>query len=153
MTTPEFLNRLECVRSRGPGKWSARCPGHKDKTPSLTITEGERGLLVRCFSGCGLHGICEACGVTIRDLFYDSLPYDPEQRRAAAQQRANARRKRDYEARKLGRLLDACKNAERFLQSRQSEDISGWSHDRLDRELSLLADAYKTLEVDPYGTR
>lgn len=152
MTATELLERLECVRSRGPGKWSARCPGHKDKTPSLTITEGERGLLLKCFSGCGLQGICEACGVTIRDLFYDSLSSDPEQRKAAAQQRAAACRKREYEGRKLGRMLDACREAESFLRSRQKLDISSWSSERLDRELSLIADAHHILEHDRYAT-
>ncbi len=38
--------------------WLCRCPvpghgqGRGDRTPSLSITDGERGLLVRCFAGC-----------------------------------------------------------------------------------------------------
>ena len=40
------------------GRWNgssgvARCPGHDDKTPSLSISDGENGrLLVRCHAGC-----------------------------------------------------------------------------------------------------
>jgi putative DNA primase/helicase len=30
----------------------ARCPVHNDRTPSLSIADGERGLLVKCFAGC-----------------------------------------------------------------------------------------------------
>ena len=29
-----------------------RCPAHTDKTPSLSIRQGDRGLLVTCFAGC-----------------------------------------------------------------------------------------------------
>lgn len=29
-----------------------RCPAHADRTPSLSIRQGDRGLLVTCFAGC-----------------------------------------------------------------------------------------------------
>ena len=32
---------------------TARCPCHEDRTPSLSISDGEDGrLLVNCFAGC-----------------------------------------------------------------------------------------------------
>ena len=31
---------------------TCRCPAHSDKTPSLSIRQGDRGLLVTCFAGC-----------------------------------------------------------------------------------------------------
>ena len=39
------------------GEWhgnvaTCRCPAHTDKTPSLSIRQGDRGLLVTCFAGC-----------------------------------------------------------------------------------------------------
>ena len=39
------------------GTWSGhvamcRCPAHADKDPSLSIRQGDRGLLVTCFAGC-----------------------------------------------------------------------------------------------------
>ncbi len=39
------------------GKWSGqsalcRCPAHDDKSPSLSIRQGDRGFLVHCFAGC-----------------------------------------------------------------------------------------------------
>jgi hypothetical protein len=39
------------------GKWHGntamcRCPAHTDNTPSLSIRQGDRGLLVTCFAGC-----------------------------------------------------------------------------------------------------
>jgi putative DNA primase/helicase len=33
--------------------WMARCPAHEDRTPSLSITDGDNGkVLVRCYAGC-----------------------------------------------------------------------------------------------------
>jgi hypothetical protein len=42
------------LRARRSGKnWVARCPAHRDHTPSLSITEGRDGRpLVHCHSGC-----------------------------------------------------------------------------------------------------
>lgn len=53
--------------------------------------------------------------------------------------------------RKFGRLVDACREAEHFLHSRQPVNISTWSDDRLNHELNLIADAYRILEADPYA--
>jgi hypothetical protein len=72
MTTPELISLLDGVRSRGTGKWSARCPSHPDQNPSLSISEGERGLLVKCWGGCTLDEITAALGIEIKDLFFDT---------------------------------------------------------------------------------
>lgn len=29
-----------------------RCPAHDDHTPSLSLRQGDRGILVTCFAGC-----------------------------------------------------------------------------------------------------
>jgi hypothetical protein len=39
------------------GKWHGysalcRCPAHEDRTPSLSLRQGDRGILVHCFAGC-----------------------------------------------------------------------------------------------------
>src|SRR3546814_13584907 len=39
------------------GTWYGRtamclCPAHADRTPSLSIRQGDRGILVTCFAGC-----------------------------------------------------------------------------------------------------
>lgn len=72
MTAHELLSQLDGVRSRGTGKWSARCISHQDKTPSLSISEGERGLLVKCWAGCTLNEITAALGIEIKDLFFNA---------------------------------------------------------------------------------
>jgi len=150
MTSAELLSFFGHVRLRGPGRWLACCPAHEDREPSLSISEGERGHLLHCFSGCALADICRSIGLAERDLFYAQAS-DPQTRREAARQRAHERRQRDVSVRKRGRLLDACKLAERFLESRRNMDISDWSDEHLGWELELIADAYQLLEHDPYG--
>ncbi len=79
MTARELLTRLEGVRPRGAGKWSACCPAHDDTHPSLAIAEGERGVLVKCWGGCPLPAITAALGLAIKDLFFET-PTGPGQR-------------------------------------------------------------------------
>ena len=52
-------------------KLIARCPAHKDKTPSLSVTIGDNGdcVLLHCFTGCPTDEIVAALGWTMRDLF------------------------------------------------------------------------------------
>lgn len=150
MTAEDFLARLNQVRTRGANRWLACCPAHEDREPSLSISEGERGLLLHCFSGCALADICRSIGLAERDLFY-AQEAAPRARREAARQRAHERRQREVLARKRSRRLDACKHAERFLESRRGLDISQWSDNHLNRELSRIADAYAILEKDPYA--
>jgi hypothetical protein len=142
------------AKANGPDQWLGHCPAHKSqRNRDLSIALRDRKILLNCFASCSLDTILPTIGLELKDLFLDCLNADPQKRKAAAQQRAAARRKREYEARKLGRLLDACREAEQFIQSRQGVEISTCPDDQLDRELSLLAEAYKTLEADPYGTR
>ena len=65
-----ILGRLDAVRETGPGRWSARCPAHDDRHPSLTIRETPDGtLLVRCWAGCDVGAVVESVGLQLADLF------------------------------------------------------------------------------------
>ena len=51
-----------------------RCPGHRDKTPSLSVRELPDGrVLVHDFAGCDVHDILAAVGLSLRDLFPERL--------------------------------------------------------------------------------
>ena len=65
-----ILSRLEKPRQRQPGQWSARCPAHADKGPSLSVRESTDGsVLIHCFAGCGAAEIVAAMGLELHDLF------------------------------------------------------------------------------------
>lgn len=147
MTTTDFLSQLDHVRQRG-SRWSACCPAHADNTPSLSIFEGERGLLVKCWAGCSLTEICASLGIKQRDLFFDALDADPSRRREVAQQRERQRKQEVTEAQRHGRRIDALREADYHIRSRRGIDISGWTDQQLDDELTLLADAYVLLATE-----
>jgi hypothetical protein len=47
----------------------AQCPAHGDRVPSLSVTEVDGKVLVRCFAGCETTDILAALGLTWADLF------------------------------------------------------------------------------------
>lgn len=64
-----LINRLDKVKGRR-GSWTACCPAHPDKTPSLSVRETEDGrVLVHCFAGCSVGEIVQAVGMDLSDLF------------------------------------------------------------------------------------
>lgn len=72
MVTPieNVLSRLEGVQGAGK-RFKARCPAHLDKTPSLSIKEGDDGrALIHCFGGCKVEAVAAALGLRLSDLFY-----------------------------------------------------------------------------------
>lgn len=51
------MTPAEALTGRIGGRWygsygAARCPVHDDRTPSLSIRDGERSVLVKCHAGC-----------------------------------------------------------------------------------------------------
>lgn len=67
----ELLDRLISVRVCAGG-WSAKCPAHADRNPSLRIRITSDGtILLKCFSGCSAAEIVQSLGLSMRDLFAD----------------------------------------------------------------------------------
>ena len=65
----DFLNKLEKVKG-SKGRWTACCPAHVDRSPSLAITETDDGrILLKCFAGCSAYEIVKAVGMDLTDLF------------------------------------------------------------------------------------
>jgi hypothetical protein len=64
-----LIQRLGKVRGRN-GSWTAQCPAHEDKSPSLSVREADDGrVLVHCFGGCDVHTVLGAVGMDMTDLF------------------------------------------------------------------------------------
>ncbi len=74
MNADQLLSRLDKVKQTGSNQWTARCPAHEDRSPSLSIRELEDGrILCYCFAGCGAANVMQAIGLSLSDLFPDSL--------------------------------------------------------------------------------
>lgn len=70
MTPAEnLIQRLNKVRGRN-GSWTACCPAHDDKGPSLAVRELPDGrVLVHCFAGCETESVLGSVGMDMTDLF------------------------------------------------------------------------------------
>lgn len=59
---------LEACGSRGRGPaW--QCPAHDDRTASLSVGRGSKGVVLKCQAGCSTEDVVAALGITMRDLF------------------------------------------------------------------------------------
>jgi len=71
MSLERLLNSLVRVKGR-KGSWTASCPAHDDKSPSLAVRQLEDGrILLHCFGGCSVHDVLGAVGLEMADLFPD----------------------------------------------------------------------------------
>lgn len=69
MSLDNLIGRLSKVRGKN-GSYTACCPAHDDKHPSLAIRELEDGrILLKCFSGCSVSEICGVVGIDLSELF------------------------------------------------------------------------------------
>ena len=71
MNAAEFVSRLGAKGK--PRKtlsgWQVCCPAHEDKSPSLSVADGDNGgVVVKCFAGCTADAVCAAAGLTVKDL-------------------------------------------------------------------------------------
>jgi len=67
MELDQLAERFEMVRLNGRG-FTARCPAHSDKNPSLTVARGTTGWLVKCQSGCTFFDVVSAAGLRPLDF-------------------------------------------------------------------------------------
>jgi hypothetical protein len=65
------------VRKLGPDRWTACCPAHDDRHPSLSIRQTNDGvLLLKCFGGCSVRDIVDSIGMNLSELFPAKLVRD-----------------------------------------------------------------------------
>jgi hypothetical protein len=80
MTAAAFADLVQAQRV-GAGRWKARCVAHNDRSPSLSIREGENGhVTLFCRAGCSLDAILAELHLLRDDLSGPS----PSQAQAAA---------------------------------------------------------------------
>ncbi|MCH4894321.1 MULTISPECIES: DUF7146 domain-containing protein [Sphingomonas] len=106
---PPTQHLVDLVGALG-GSWhgyvaTARCPAHTDRTPSLSIRQGDRGILVTCFAGCSPQDI-------LRELHRIPLRQRFDTPKADLRRTGNVKRLWDQALSINGTL------AERYLQGR-----------------------------------
>jgi hypothetical protein len=77
MRSHDLISRLQKVRETGKMQWTACCPAHEDRSPSLAIKELDDGrVLIKCFADCQPGDILAAVGLSFEALFPERLPED-----------------------------------------------------------------------------
>ena len=144
MTVQELLSQLDGVRHTTRG-WTAKCPAHDDRRPSLSIRETDTSqILVYCFAGCSVEAICAALGLTVRDLFANSEP--PSRRRRRGQVRPWRFAWRETAAKLEDHVpLLKCR-AQAVLESAQGLDTSAWTDEDFDAAVKAVSWAYMDIE-------
>tara|TARA_R110001606_G_scaffold329549_1_gene476790 strand:- start:182 stop:580 length:399 start_codon:yes stop_codon:yes gene_type:complete len=69
-------------RRIGEGKYLSLCPLCSSKSETLYLTDGRKGTLIYCHSGCDKEDVLAEVGLKLQDLFSNSHtfvkpPYDP----------------------------------------------------------------------------
>lgn len=70
MTIEEFVESIGGGKLLSSGVYSARCPAHRDRNPSLSVASGEDGrILFKCHAGCSFEDVVNATGYEAKDFF------------------------------------------------------------------------------------
>ncbi len=78
LTIHDILNQLGCRhRPDRDGNYKCRCPAHDDKQESLSVREGDKGIVLKCFAGCQLDAICARLGMKPAELFWEDSDRKP----------------------------------------------------------------------------
>ncbi len=144
MTLDEVLGLLEGVRRTARG-YSARCPAHVDKSPSLSIRETDEGnTLLHCFAGCTVQDICFSLRIEKRDLF-KQFDRHPSQIRLAQQHRLHRERLGRKIQKLAGLRADILRDAEQLIAQGSPIDLASLSSDQVARYLDAIGEAHNTL--------
>jgi len=121
------------------------CPAHDDRTPSLSVSRGERGILLNCFAGCRMEDVCAAFGVTVRDLFYDATRF-PHRRIGPTTPRPSTLPSRRQLFDLLDYADDLAMRADDVCHLARDISIEQWTESQLDTALACVGQAYADQE-------
>jgi DNA primase len=76
MNPENLVSRLDSVRPSGKDRFLAKCPAHKDGSPSLSIRVADDRILLHCFAGCAAADVLAAVGLSLRDLYPERVTHD-----------------------------------------------------------------------------
>ncbi|MGE3152146.1 MAG: hypothetical protein AB7G48_10780 [Nitrospiraceae bacterium] len=110
----------------------------------MSVAQGERGLLLRCFAGCELSAICAALNIRVSDLFHDAaLPRGSRPPNQPTTARFDpVRTAFEFEQ----TALDLRQRAEAVLRAASGLDTSTWTDEDFDCAMDAVAQARRDLE-------
>jgi hypothetical protein len=133
------LDRLDGVRRNRAG-WSAKCPAHEDRSPSLSIAEGDDGrVLVHCFGGCDALSVVHSIGLALTDLF-------PERIKSTMNREERSAMRERWRASNMAAAINVLDRESMIVAIAAAEAIQGGAlspedHGRLQEAVQAIGDA------------
>lgn len=143
MSVEAVLSRLDKVRASAGDRWTARCPAHDDRGPSLALRALPDGrVLLHCFAGCTPSEVLGALGLDFDVLFPERAPLASVEKIRRPFPAADV-------LRCLGLEAMVVLFAGRDLLSGQHYDLA--QHTRLVQAVSRIQSGLSVAEVSAYG--
>lgn len=145
----EFVGLLHGVEAT-PNGYTALCPAHQDRHPSLVATEADDRILIHCRAGCGTRDVLGAIGLNYPDLFFAQGKTKDTSHRTG--QRQPDRLPSFYwdwrsQCAELERLIQGNRErAEAMLQATHRLDLNALTAAEFDEVMDYVGKAYAWLE-------
>ena len=112
MSLDNIINALDEAKERG-GRYTAKCPAHDDKSPSLMISERDDGSTrVHCFAGCKPVDILAALGLSAKEAWKPLADQSADYKDARSKRIKIISRAVAYEYQQMHRLSEGFKAGE-----------------------------------------
>jgi hypothetical protein len=99
-----------------PSGFSAKCPAHEDRVASLSIGQGQNGIVVHCHAGCEVDTVLAAAGLTTKDLFDEEPPRSKSEIVSSY----------DYRDERGVLLYQVCRMSPKSFRQRKPTGAGGW---------------------------
>ncbi len=130
------LEKLDSAKKLPNGSYLALCPSHPDKNPSLSVTNSNGKVLLKCFAGCDTEQILSALGLSLTDLF-DDKPQDSKPKVVAEYPYCDIN----------GKLMFVVERLEPKSFRQKKPDGKGWSWSTSDLADNIRGLPYKLSEL------
>ena len=109
---------LEAFQAKRVGaNFMAKCPAHADRNPSLSISEKDGQILLRCHAGCDTRDVLGAVGLTFEDLHEGPNLHEGPKLVATY----------DYVDENGEPLFQVCRYEPKTFKQRKADGAGGWS--------------------------
>lgn len=145
-TIDDILARLQGVKKNGSG-YMACCPAHEDKNPSLSISEKDGKVLLKCFAGCSYEQVLSALDIPTHAAAQDTSATSSKKPKESTKREIE--QTYDYTDAKGQLLFQVVRFEPKGFSQRRPGGKSGWIWNMKDVEpvlyhLPEVIDAVKT---------
>jgi hypothetical protein len=126
-TIDDILARLQGVKKNGSG-YMACCPAHEDKNPSLSISEKDDKVLLKCFAGCTYEQIMTALDMPAHAAAQDTTTTPKQQKLKQSKPLGKIVQTYDYTDMNGALLFQVVRYEPKAFKQRRPDGKGGWNY-------------------------